>query len=399
MSDIQVIEVKSSSHKKEFIQLPVGLYKGEKHWIRPFDHDIEEVFDPEKNKYFKHGVCTRWILQKDGKTVGRIAAFINEKNRKETNSKGESLEVGGLGFFECIDDQSIANTLFDTGTTWLKEKGINAVDGPINFGDRDNWWGALTETGRDIDPNYKMPYTKLYYLKLFENYGFQVYFKQVTFGRKVNAPMHPTYLKVAERIFADEKYSFSIIDPKNMDKFAQDFCTIYNKAWGAHAGAAELTFEQAKSRMDQLKQILDPKIVYFAYYDNEPIAFYVNIPEVNQIVKHITNGKLNLMGKLKFLWHMKIAKSNHKMMGMAFGVVPEFQRKGVMLAIVEFCRRFVQEKIRGRYIDFEMNWIGDFNKPMMKISAGIGDPVKVHHTYRKILTPEIEFEPCKEISL
>ena len=393
---MEILEVTNSKAVKEFNKLPIRLYKGDKHWIRPLIKDAEAVFDPKINSFFGHGVCTRWILRDNsGNTIGRIAAFINEETAKQPNSKGILLRVGGLGFFECEDDASAAKVLFDTAKKWLKEKKCNAIDGPINFGERLNWWGLLIE-GHDVDPNYKMPYTKPYYQALFEDYGFQIYFKQLTYGRKVNDPMLPVYQKVAERLFNDPKYRFTTIDPAQMEKFTKDFCDIYNLAWAGHEGVKEMSIEQATTQMKELKQILDPNIVYFAYYDDKPVAFYINIPELNQIIKHIKHGKLDLWGLAKFIWYLKVNRST-KMMGLVFGVIPEFQRKGVMLGLVEYCRRIVQGTKRGKYIDYEMNWIGDFNPKMVKISDGIGKPIKVHHTYRIILDSTIEFERCQEI--
>ena len=190
---MKIIEVQSPKDVTEFLQLPVRLYKNEPHWIRPIDKDVEDVFHAETNKFFRHGECTRWIIQdSEGITIGRVAAFINNKTRKEKNSEGQQLEVGGMGFFESIEDKKIAFQLFDIAKNWLTKRGINTMEGPINFGERDNWWGLLTE-GHEIDPNYKMPWTFPYYQKYFEDYGFQVYFKQLTFGRLVNAPLKPQY--------------------------------------------------------------------------------------------------------------------------------------------------------------------------------------------------------------
>jgi len=179
---------------------------------------------------------------------------------------------------------------------------------------------------------------------------------------------------------------------KQIEKFTEDFRTIYNKAWVKHAGVKGMTSLQAKSIMKQMKPILDPKIIYFAYHNDEPIAFFFNLIEVNQIIKHL-GGKLNLIGKLKFLYHKKL-RTVKKMVGRGFGVVPEFQGKGIEAAIVEFCRRMVQGEIRGRYIDYEMNWIGDFNPTMVKVAGEIGDIAKTHHTYRKIFDKDITFERC-----
>src|SRR5699024_7027135 len=144
---MEIIEVKDKRTQKEFLQLPVRLYKNDKNWIRPLDKDIEKVFDPEENKFFQHGECTRWILMKNGEVIGRVAAFIDRKTAFTFEQP-----TGGMGFFECIDDQEAAFKLFDTCKTWLEERDMEAMDGPINFGDRLNWWGLLVNGF--YEPNY-----------------------------------------------------------------------------------------------------------------------------------------------------------------------------------------------------------------------------------------------------
>ncbi len=392
---MKIIEIKEAKHIQEFIKFPVQLYKGDVHWIRPLDNDVEEVFDADKNKYFRHGECTRFILVDDqNKTIGRVAVFINRKTIKSKNSQGQDLRVGGMGFFECIDNKEAAFLLFDTCKNWLEERDINTMEGPINFGERDNWWGLLVD-GFDIDPNYKMPYTKAYYQNLFEEYGFQVYFKQLTFARKVLAPLSDKYKEKADRIAKNPNYSFERLNQKNLEKYTEDFRTIYNKAWVKHKGVNEMSSLQAKTIMKQLKPIIDPDIIYFAYYEKEPIGFFLNLPEVNQYFKFM-NGKLDWLGKAKFMYH-KLIGTNKKMVGRAFGIVPDHQGKGLEAAIVMFGRKIVQEEIKGRYIDYEMNWIGDFNPKMVNIAGTIGDIAKTHITYRKMLDDSLVFERCPDI--
>ncbi|MCP4520559.1 MAG: hypothetical protein GY827_02490 [Cytophagales bacterium] len=392
---MKIIEVTSSQHIQEFLALPITLYREDKHWIRPLDKDIEFVFDSQKNKYFKHGECTRWILQNnEGNTIGRVAAFIDNKIKEHTDSFGQELKIGGMGFFECIKNEQAAVLLFDTCKKWLTERKINTMDGPINFGTRDNWWGLLIE-GFDRDPNYQMPYTKAYYQAFFENYGFQTYFKQLTFAREVNEPLDEKYRIKANRIVQDKNYTFECLDLKQLDKYTEDFRTIYNKAWVKHKGVNEMSLAQAQSIMKKMKPIVDPQIVYFAYYDKKPIGFFLNLPEVNQFFKHL-NGKLNLWGKIKFKY-MQLMGINKKMVGRGFGIVPEHQGKGLEAAIVMFGRSYVQDKIRGRYLDYEMNWIGDFNPKMIHIAESIGKVAKIHITYRKMLDEDLQFERCPEI--
>ena len=163
---MKIIEVKTPPQKREFLMVPVRLYANEPNWIRPLDKDVENVFSPDKNKTFKNGECIRWLLQNEqGETIGRVAAFVNNK----TVSKGNDQPTGGMGFFECINNQTAAFLLFDSCKKWLQLKGMEAMDGPINFGSRDRWWGLLVD-GYEKEPNYQCNYNFPYYKDFFEAY-------------------------------------------------------------------------------------------------------------------------------------------------------------------------------------------------------------------------------------
>ncbi|MBL6449914.1 hypothetical protein JMN32_26615 [Fulvivirga sp. 29W222] len=385
---MKIVEVNSKPLAKKFIQLPVKLYKNEPNWIRPLNKDIESVFDEDKNKTFRHGECIRWILENgNGETIGRVAAFINKK----TVDKGNDQPTGGMGFFECINDKEAAFKLFDQCKTWLESKGMEAMDGPVNFGERDKWWGLLVD-GFDIDPNYCCNYNLPYYRDLFESYGFQDYFQQYTFGRKVRAPFSAKLMEKGEKVMKEPGYTFRHMELSKIDKYTEDFRTVYNKAWARHKGVAELSSLMAKNLIKQMKPIIDEKIIWYGYYKDEPVAFYINLPEVNQIFKHV-NGKLDLIGKAKFLYH-KWTKSCNKMLGLVFGIVPEHQGKGLEGALVMATAQMVQKDYQ-RYDDLEMNWIGDFNPKMIRVVEQVGgDIVKTHITYRKLFDENKPFKRC-----
>lgn len=370
---MNIIEVNSKKDKKDFIQIACSIYKNEKNWIRPLDKDINSVFDPKTNKAFRKGDVKRWILKNNNETIGRIAAFYSSKNDKE------KLRVGGCGFFECIDDEEAAKMLFDTAKNWLEKSGYNSMDGPINFGERDKWWGCLVE-GFDIDPNYLQNYGKAYYQKLFENYGFQLLFRQLTFLKKVRTPLSEKLSLKAERALRDPNYNFKTLEKRNIQKYIRDFTKIYNDAWSKYPGVSKLELSQAKLLFAQLKPILDEKILWFAYHNNDPVGFFISIPEMNQIFKHV-NGKLDLFGKLKTFYHLKIKKSCKKMVGLVFGIVPKHQGKGVDGALIMASRETIQEKLA--YEDLELNWIPDFNKSMIRVAEQVQVKLgKIHHTYR-----------------
>jgi len=385
---MKIVEIVDSSQKREFLEFPTRLYKNEKSWIRPLDKDINGVFDPKVNKFFRHGEATRWLLLDDsGTTIGQVAAFINKKTAKTTEYIN-----GGMGFFECINDPKAAFLLFDTCKNWLLERGMEAMDGPINFGERHNWWGLLVKGFEE--PNYCMPYHFPYYQNLFEAYGFKVYFEQYTYHRKVEDPLPPIYQEKADRINRDASFRFEHIRKSKLEKYGEDFRYIYNKAWVNHAGVREMSKAQAMANMNQLKPVLDEELIWFAYYNDEPVAFFIMIPELNQIFKNL-NGNLNWFGKLKFLYY-KMTGVCKKMFGVAFGVIPEFQGRGMEGAIVMAAAKIVQPS--GKYTDFEMNWIGSFNPKMIRICESVGAKVvKTHYTYRYIFDRSKPFFAAKMI--
>jgi hypothetical protein len=375
---MKIQEVTTPQQIKEFLMFPVRLYKNEPHWIRPLDKDVESVFDREKNKTFRHGQCIRWILLNDkNETIGRVAAFVNDKTVK----KGNDQPTGGMGFFECIDDQQAAFLLFDQSKKWLQEKGMEAMDGPVNFGSRDRWWGLLIE-GYDRQPNYQCNYNFAYYKNFFEAYGFQVYFYQLTYGRTVMGPVIPRVIEKAAITANDPDYEYRYIKKSEFDKLPEYIFKVYNKAWANRSENPELSMAQAKLLVKQMKPIMDEKLLYFGFFKGEPIGFYLSLPEINQIFKHV-NGKLDLIGKMKFLWH-QFRKTNRKAFGILFGVVPEHQGKGVDGALVIAARDVLQVSYK-RYDDYEMNWIGDFNPKMVNVAEQVGGEIcKRHATYRKL---------------
>lgn len=380
---MEIVEVNTPALDRAFIQVQVELYRSDKNYIRPLDQDIQRIFDPAKNKVFKDGRLKRWLLIDQGKAIGRVAAFVNGRTMK---SRG--ITTGGMGFFDCIDNQKAANMLFDTCVAYLKAEGMEAMDGPINFGERDRFWGLLIHP---FDPpTYLMNYNYPYYQQLFENYGFELYFKQFTFLREFQAPLAEKYKEKAERIARDPLYRFSHVDRNHLDRYAEEFRKVYNEAWAnAHEGFSALSSTQAKAVLKSLKPIMVDHLIWFGYYDNEPVSFMLMLPEMNRIFKNL-NGKLDLQGKIKFLWYRYIVPIRHTY-GMVFGVSPNHQRKGMEGAMIEAAANFLQPL--NRYRTIELNWIGDFNPKMLRVVENVGaKKYRTYHTYRYLFDRNRKFE-------
>ena len=362
---MQIFPVTNNAENILFLKVPLTIYKNDTNWIRPLDKDINDVFDEKKNKTFRFGKLQRWILKDDeGNSAGRIAAFVNKKYK----NKGDDIPVGGIGFFECINNQQAADLLLDNAKHWLIQQGMQAMDGPINFGERDRWWGMVTKGYSE--PLYCMNYNPPYYVSLFENYGFLHFFEQVCLDMEPKAYLGKKIWDRHDIVAADNNFSARHINKNQLGKFAVDFAEVYNKAWAGHGGLKQLAKEQVVIMFKKMKPVMDEKIIWYAYYKEQPIAIFINLPDLNQWFKHL-NGKFGLLQKLKFLW-LKKFKPNKKFTGLVFGIVPEWQGKGVDAYIIAESAKVIQSP-QIPYSEYEMQWIGDFNPKMLNIAGSLGD--------------------------
>lgn len=393
MKNYTLIVVSDPSSESEFLDFPSRLYKSDPNYIRPLDEEVKAIFDPAKNKLFRNGDAKRWLLKDDNnKTVGRIASFYNE-----ALSKANDQPTGGIGFFDSINDVEASKILFDASREWLVGKGMEAMDGPINFGERDSFWGCLVDGF--YPPIFNMPYNFPYYKDLFESYGFQNYFNQYTYHRLlVPGKLTPVVEEKAMKILNNKDYHFKTIDTKNTDKFIEDFMIIYNKAWARFPGIKKLSKAHAAALFKSLKPIMDPRLILYGYYKNEPVAFFIMMPDINQIIREF-DGKLNMINKLKLIFKIKYTSATDKVIGRIFGVVPEHQGRGVEAGLIKTFEKIVI-KPKFHYKDLEMNWIGDFNPIMMKVCEQIGATIlKTHITYRYLFDRSLPFKRAKRVNV
>ena len=387
--------VSSPRDEREFINLPKRLYKATPQWICPLDDDIRSVFDPARNDSFNEGAARRWLVCDDkGVSVGRIAAFFN----RHTAMLGNEQPTGGCGFFESIDDREVAVMLFDAAREWLAENGMEAMDGPINFGARDAWWGLLVE-GFEYQPLYNNPYNPPYYKALFENYGFQNYFNQNTYVWDVyDDDVNDVVYDRVKRLMSTPGYRFAPIGNEDLYSAVEKFRTIYNKAWALFTGVQPMTQEEARTMADTMRPIVDRNLIYFAYFNDEPIGFFIMVPDLNRLIGKY-NGKFGIINKLRMMWDLKVSKKCDRIFAIIFGITPEFQGKGVESGFMKAMLDNYVRTDKNQYRTIEFAWIGDFNPVMNRMVERYicARKHKVHTTYRYLFDRNKEFTRCPRV--
>jgi hypothetical protein len=384
---MKITEVKTKADSKEFIDFPKRLYKDDPDWICPLDSGIESIFDPAKNHTFRNGKAVRWLLRDgNGTTIGRVAAFI-DKVRSAANNQA----TGGMGFFEVTEDRNAAFRLFDIARDWLTGNRMEAMDGPINFGENDNNWGLLVDGF--MPQAFGMPYNKPYYRSYFEEYGFRNYFEQYSYHVGVDK-FPDRIMKIAEWIAKRPGYSFSHFELKNARKYVDDITEIYNAAWPNFKD--DFTPLDPVILLESLKKaepILDEDIIWFGYFNNKPVAFFVLFPDLNQILRHM-DGTMNVVNMTKFLYYKKRHEMT-RMRAVVGGVHPQHQGSGIESAI--FLQLYHVFLKKPWYKELELSWVGDYNPKMIAIYEALGSKLaKTHVTYRYMINKELEFMRYKD---
>ncbi len=380
---MEVIEVCTKNTVKEFHKLAEYIYKDDPNYTPFLNVMIEKTFDPQKNVKFKEGDAKRWIIKVKGNCVGRIAAFYDF-----AYSGSFDQPTGCFGFFESIDNQEVANLLFDTAKNWLQQKGMEAMDGPVNFGENFFYWGLLAD---GFQPQtFGMQYNKPYYRKLFVNYGLKTFYEQYSYSMDITNPDLPErFWKIAAWVAQKPGYGYEHFTFKNQNKYINDFIEIYDQAWAKHSNFKPANFDELKETINQAKFILDEEFIWFVYHEGKPIAFYMMIPDLNQILRKIKSGRLSAWNILKMMYFKK-RKTISRCRVIVLGVVPQFQRLGIESGIFYQLKKVMLKK--PWYNDMEMSWVGDFNPKMNALFKSFGAKQTLTHlTMRYLFDTQKEF--------
>ena len=368
-----IVKVSTKKEEKTFLQFPYKHYAGDKNWIPPLYMDQKVLINTQKNPFYNDADIALFLAQSNGKVAGRIAAVHNKKYNEYQNEN-----VGFFGFFECIDNQSVANLLFKVASDWLKERDLDAVIGPTSPGTLDVI-GVLIE-GFEYEPAILMPYNKTYYDKLITGYGFEKEMDLLAFRANQDTVSFDR-LKRASKIVRKRIPSLKIreVNLKNFDYEVKIIREIFNKAWAKNWGFTPMSKEEFEHLAKDLKTIVDTDIAHVAEIDGRPVGFSIALPDFNQALKH-TNGRLFPTGIFKLLYYSrKISKIRTALMG----ILPEYQGKGID-ALFHY-----EATVNGRekgYYSSELGWVLENNIDMIRVAERLGGHVeKRYRMYKKSL--------------
>lgn len=373
-SEVRIKAVEGKKDVMKFIKFPWHIYGDDPYWVPPLIRERKSFFDPHKNPFFKHAEVALFLAQRGDQTVGTIAAIIDDNYNAFQEER-----AGFFGCFEVIEDYAVAEKLLATARDWVQDRGMEIIRGPTNFSTNSEY--ALLVEGFDSSPVVMMTYNPPYYVDFIEGFGFRkardlyAYISDWSvYGGSVEG-LPKKVFRVAEAV--RRKQGVRIRKARLREDFEGEVAIakkIYNSAWSKLWGFVPMTEEEFDYLAHGLKPFLKEDFVLIAEVEGKAVGFSLTLPDVNQILLHIKDGRLFPLGWLKFLWYSRKMDTARVIV---MGVIEEYRGRGLdALFYLETARAV----LRKGYERAELSLILEDNEMMNKILQRLGG--RVYKTYR-----------------
>lgn len=369
--DIRLKEVHSKEDLKQFITLPWTIYGGNQYWVPPLISEEKKILSPKKNPFWRHADRILLLAFQAGQVVGRIAAIVDRDFISYHNEP-----TGYFGFFECINLPEAADLLFRGAETWLKNRGLEKVIGPLN--PSTNAICGLLLDGYDSSPKLMMPYNPPYYHQLLEECGLTKAKDLLAYRIPVPEKMNPRLEQIAV-VLAKRGLSVRNIRMNDFQQELKLVREIYNSAWSKNWGFVPITESEITHMAKELKRLVVPELVFFAEYKGKAVGFYLVLPDYNQVIKKM-NGKMGPIQIIKFLLGRKKITDLRLMMA---GIEEEYRKKGLDGLLYLESARAARDL---GYKDSEISWLLEDNILVIRATEMMGGSLsKRYRIYQKDL--------------
>lgn len=350
MSDLKIILPNNRRERSLFLNFPWSLYQNDPYWTPPLRMDQKESVGYSSNPFYDRNKIQTFLALRNDKPVGRIAAILNIGHLERYQD-----QVGFFGFFESINDQEVANSLFDAAAQWLKNEDVKTIRGPMN--PSTNQTLGLLIDGFDSTPFFMMTYNPRYYEKLIEDYGFQksqdlyAYWGQIEMLPKVREK----YLEISNQI--RERYHVNVrcLRRKHFTEDVEMFLNVYNRSLTNTWGFVPLSDRELRHMAASLKWLMVPELAVCVEVNGKMAGAAFCLPDYNSRIKEI-NGRLFPFGFLHLLRRKNEIK---RIRIISTNVLPEYQMQGLGLVLMD---ALVPKALEWGIQEAEFSWVLESNR-------------------------------------
>lgn len=330
MGLIEVTPISLPREADRFVQTWFDIYQkyeNDPHWVPPLFMERRQFFDPAKNPYFKVAEMQAFVATRDGRDVGTISATVDHLYQEHEEG------TGFFGFFEFINDATVAEALLSAAREWFRERGIRRLLGPFNL-NTNHEFGLLVD-GFDSDPYVLNPHNAAYYPAIYESLGMKKAMDWYAYHVDAEMPGLQKIQRVGERVMSRHpEITVRPLDLKNYEKEVDGLHAIYDDAWEQNWAHVRVTEDEFRFLAKGLRQIIDPSLCFVVESAGRVVGMSITLPDVNQAIKKM-NGRV-----LPFGWRHMLFRKRHitRVRVFMLGVAQDFQH--LPLGAVLYARTF-----------------------------------------------------------
>ncbi len=371
---MHVLEVSTKNHLRRFIDFPYRLYKGHPSWVPPLRLDMKAQLTPGKHPFYNHASHAFFLATHNGRDVGRMAVFHNRKHNEVYN-----VNIGMFGYLDMVDDVEVTAALMDAARDWLKQFGAASIQGPYNP-DVNGSIGILMDA-YDAPPMILMPYNLPYYAEHLERLDFSKVKDMWAYEIFASEGTPQRLINLVKKMEARGRFTIRTLNMKRFWDEVELVKEIYNQAWAENWGALWMDDEEYTHIAKDFKLLADPDLVYIAEVDGQVAGYSLSLPNINEALVHLPDGRLFPLGLFKLLWHKRRIAS---LRTLTLGVLRPYRRLGIDAAL--YLRTFTNGVAKG-YQTGEASWILEDNTPMINALVKMGArKTKTYRIYGRPIT-------------
>lgn len=349
---------------RRFIGFPYRLYDRHRYpqWVAPLRMAVRDALDERANPFYLDAARALFLAEREGVVVGRIAAIENRAHNRHHGDR-----AGFWGFFECVDDQTVADALFAAAAGWLAARGLSSMLGPMNPGT--NYECGLLVQGYENRPTFMTAWNPPYYAALCTGAGMRPAKDLLGFwfdGETTGYALPEFVSRQADRALAGGALTFRDLDPARFDREVAALWDIYNDAWERNWGFVPMSRPEFLHMAKDMRQLLDPRFAFMAEVGGEAVGFMLALPDYNAVLRHNRSGRLLPLGGPLMLWGRRRIRD---MRVMALGVRPAARSRSILALFTrEIMRRGQLHGKNGA----EASWLLEDNQLIVKPMRAMG---------------------------
>jgi hypothetical protein len=362
---IAIRPVTTAADLAAFIRLPHRIYAGNSYWIAPLESFVRQQLDFQRHPFWRHARGALFLAERDGDIIGRVSAQVNDNYVAHWGEK-----AGSFGFFECVNERDVAGALLRTAADWLTHHGMQVMRGPMSPSSNSEY-GFLAD-GFDEQPAFMMPYTQPYYLDLMAQCGLNPVKDVWAYRKSHSTPTPAGALRSAARWRSNPRVHLRRMTRATLDEDVPIVHRLHQECWGENWGYEPVSLDEARELAHGVARFGHPELALIAYYEGAPVGFYIALPDINQVLRHM-HGRLGVAGFLKYLWYRRRITRCRTLM---IGLEKRFRDTGLVALL--YCE--ADAYLRRHYQELEFGWVLDDNRPARMMMDYVGG--EVYKRYR-----------------